>query len=505
MTVAETQGELAIRQRLKDDFAHYANRCLKIRAKSGAVVPLKLNRVQAYLHRRLEAQLAETGRVRALILKGRQQGCSTYVEGRYYWRVTHQRGVRAFILTHEQEASNNLFEMAERFHAHCPPVIRPHIGAANAKELHFDRLDSGYKVGTAGTKGVGRSSTVQFFHGSEVAFWPFAETHAAGVLQAIPEQPGTEIILESTANGIGNFFHAQWQAAEAGTSDYIAIFIPWFWQSEYRKPVPEGFQPSQAESEYQSAYRLDLEQIAWRRAKIAELKDEWLFRQEYPATAAEAFQSSGADGLIAPSLVTKARGAEAAASGPLVVGVDPARFGDDRTAIVRRRGRQAFGLESHVRLDTMAVAGLVARIIEGEAPKRVFIDVVGLGAGVVDRLNELGYGQVVEAVNGGERPLNRDRYLNRRAEMWALLREWLADAAGVQVPDSDSLHADLCAPSYGYDSAGRLRLERKEEMKARGLRSPDEADALALTFAAPVAPSNWDEPIDYRHSGKWVV
>src|SRR5262249_59037905 len=100
--------------------------------------------------------------------------------------------------------------------------------------------DSGYKVGTAGTKAVGRSSTIQLFHGSEVAFWPFADTHAAGILQAVPNEDNTEIILESTANGIGNFFHQAWRDAEAGKNDYIAIFVPWFWQEEYRRSDVRG-------------------------------------------------------------------------------------------------------------------------------------------------------------------------------------------------------------------------------------------------------------------------
>ena len=127
--------ELAIRQRLKDDFEHYASRCLKIRTKSGAVEPLLLNAAQLYLHAKLEEQRARTGKVRALVLKGRQQGISTYIGGRYYWRSTHSRGKRVFILTHEQEATNNLFGMVERYHEHCPQLVKPSTGAANAKEL----------------------------------------------------------------------------------------------------------------------------------------------------------------------------------------------------------------------------------------------------------------------------------------------------------------------------------------------------------------------------------
>ncbi|MEH2501229.1 hypothetical protein V1290_000040 [Bradyrhizobium sp. AZCC 1578] len=117
-----TSRERTIRRRLRDDLPHYAEKCLRIRTKSGAIEPLKLNRAQRYVHDQLEAQKVRTGRVRALILKGRQQGCSTYVEGRYYHRVSHSRGLRAFILTHEDAATQNLFEMVNRYHEHCPPA-----------------------------------------------------------------------------------------------------------------------------------------------------------------------------------------------------------------------------------------------------------------------------------------------------------------------------------------------------------------------------------------------
>ena len=220
--------ERVIRQRLKSDLEHYAARCLKIRTKAGTIEPLIFNRMQRHLHERLEGQRHRTGKVRVLILKGRQQGCSTYVGARFYHRASHSRGQRVYILTHEQDATDTLFDMVDRFHQHIPPLVKPHTGAANAKELDFDKLDSGYAVGTAGTKAVGRSRTLQLFHGSEVAFWPNAASHFAGVVQAVPDMPGTEIILESTGNGIGGEFHERWQQAEAGIGDYGAIFVPWF-------------------------------------------------------------------------------------------------------------------------------------------------------------------------------------------------------------------------------------------------------------------------------------
>jgi hypothetical protein len=503
------------RRQLGQDFEFYARNCLNIRTKSARVTSFTLNRAQKYIHEKLEEQKAKTGRVRALILKGRQQGCSTYVGARYYHRTTWTPGIRTFILTHEDQATQNLFEMVNRYHEHCPVYVKPSTGASNAKELFFDKLDSGYKVGTAGTKAVGRSSTIQLFHGSEVAFWPHAQSHAAGVLQAVPDEPGTEAILESTANGVGNLFHQMWQEAEAGTGDYIAIFVPWYWQDEYRKAVPPDFALDEEDRQYMSLYGLSLEQMAWRRAKIAELKDAALFKQEYPATAAEAFQMSGHDSYIKPELIARARKASVEESGPLIIGLDPARFGDDGSAMAFRRGRKVTKIQKRHKLDTMELAGWAKQVIDTERPDRMFIDIGGLGAGVYDRLNEMGYcdkslkGDIVRPINFGSAPFEpapRDERgqeigggpLNRRAEMWMKSKEWLEDLAGVSVPDSDSLQADACGPAYKYDSNTRLQLEKKEDMRRRGVRSPDEWDAVALTFAEPVAPAVKAKKLTFR-------
>src|SRR3984957_1820363 len=129
---------------------------------------LALNAAQLFIHDRLEEQLKSTGKVRALIVKGRQQGCSTYVEARFYWKVTHNKGMRAFILTHLDDATRNLYQIMKRFHEYCPFPVKAHVGRANSREMIFDRLDSGYNVGTAKSRGVGRSNTLQYFHGSEV-------------------------------------------------------------------------------------------------------------------------------------------------------------------------------------------------------------------------------------------------------------------------------------------------------------------------------------------------
>lgn len=484
-----TERERNIRRKLRDIFPHYAVKCLRIRVKGGAIEPFVLNTAQNFLHGRLEEQRASTGRVRALVLKGRQQGVSTYMGGRYYWRTTHRKGCRTMLVAHKRDATSNLFDMVRRFHDHCPKPVKPRTKYSSKQELYFNLLDSGYALATAGTGAAGRSQTVQLFHGSEVAFWENCEDLLSGMFQTIPDMPDTEIVLESTANGLGNFFHGLWQDAEAGNSDFIPIFIPWFWQQEYRRAPAADFELTREEAEYMQLYGLTLPQMAWRRAKIIELRDPLLFKQEYPATPTEAFQTTGADSLIIVANVLRARRhVEVEPVGPVVCGVDPARFGADSSGIIFRRGRQAFGAQRRRKVDTMELAGLCRRILESEAPyvDRMFIDVGGLGAGVVDRLREMGFARRVTAVNFGSKAIREDRYVNKRAEMWGALRDWLADELPADIPDEDSLQADLVGPQYSYDSSGRLKLESKEDMKKRGIRSPDLADALALTFAAPV-------------------
>lgn len=668
-----TPEEKTILQKLKSDFIHYASKCLKIRTKSGSVEPFTLNKAQLHIHAEIERQKGETGKVRVLILKGRQQGCcfeqnmkvltgdyrwipikdvkvgdqlvacdedtygitksgrkhsrkfrtaiveytqeyykdvievlfdngarlevtgdhrmlckkrggadaqwrhvqdfivgdevriavrppdyktlthedgwfsgvidgegyeghelpgkaaqggirpwakvisikplerkrvidlqtstktficeglvshnSTYVGGRFYHIVSWTKGTQAFILTHALDATQNLYKMAKRYYENTPACVKPQVSTSNSKELIFGLLDSGYKLGTAENKAVGRSATIQLLHGSEVAFWANASEHAKGIMQAVPSEPKTEIILESTANGIGNFFHQQWQQAESGLSDFRAIFVPWFWQDEYAREPAADYKSTSSEDEMKRVYGLNDAQMNWRRYKIAELSvsgqdGEKAFKQEYPCSSQEAFQTTGEDTYIEPDLVMRARKCKAERYGNLVIGVDPARFGDDRTCIIRRQGRVAFELESYNKKDTMEVAGIVHGIIEYEKPFKVFVDVGGLGAGVVDRLYELGHRDIVIAVNAGSTPLDSRRYLNKRAEMWGKLKEWLNDEP-VQIPDNDSLHADLCGIRYKVDSNSRLVMERKEDMKKRGIRSPDSADAICLTFALP--------------------
>lgn len=441
-----------------------------------------MNEAQKFLHRKIEEQRSSIGMVRAIVLKGRQQGISTYTQGRYYWRCTHARGLRAFILTHEDKATQNLFSMVDRFWENAPMDGRPHKGTSNAKEMVFDLLDSKYMVATAGAKNTGRSNTAQLFHGSEVAFWPNAATHMAGIGQVVPSERGTELLLESTANGTANIFHEFWQLAVKGRSEYMPVFIPWFWQAEYQRTVPDGFELDDDEEEYRAAYRLTLGQMSWRRNKIdTDFRgDTSLFDQEYPASAELAFASSSPRALIKVTWVADARrnrGLEAI--GPKIMGVDPAEYGSDSTSVMVRQGRVARRVGKWQGLGPMETVGKVGLLIEREKPDLVFVDATN-SAGITDRLIEEGYPAV--RIHFGEGAIDDKLYVNRRDELWGDMKDWFCDRPA-SIEDDDDLAAQLTAVQYSYDSKRRIKLEPKEAMFKRGLSSPDDADALALTFA----------------------
>jgi hypothetical protein len=167
---------------------------------------------------------------------------------------------------------------------------------------------------------------------------------------------------------------------------------------------------------------------------------------------------------------------------PKIVGVDIARFGDDRSVIQKRQGLAAFEPIVMQGLDNMEVVGRVSAIIREWEPDAVFVD-AGRGEGVIDRLRQLGYD--VTEVNFGAKPTD-PTYVNKRSEMWDEMAKWFT--AGGVIPNNPDLKTDLCVPTYRYDAANRFVLESKDDIKKRGMKSPDLGDALALTFAYKVAP-----------------
>ncbi len=479
-----------------EDFEFYSQHCLKIKHKElSSLQPFKLNDAQRIVLADRNRQLKERGYVRQIDLKGRQQGISTLIEGIGFHKVTHNSNVDAYILAHLADSTKTIFNMVKRFYDNCPQQMLPELTSDSSNELRFGNIDSGYGVGTAGSKSVGRGKNLNFFHGSEVGFWQNAEDIAAGVMNAVlSEGEGTEIYLESTANGMGNYFHTQWQMAVSGESEFEPIFIPWFLQPEYNtKTLPKDWQRTDEEEELAVNFGLRDTQLSWRRKKIVELSTSGIsgqrvFKQEYPCYPNEAFQMTGENGLILPEDVIKARKmSNISAIGPVIMGIDPS-FGGDRFAISVRQGRVHKTTEFKQGDDVKTLGQRVnfcMDLLNQWQPDYVYIDQGG-GQDLVDRLRELTRFRITPIPFGGS-PMKEDSYRNKRAEMYGELNQWLIkDAEPVKLVDSDQLQADLCATLCYLDSDRRLVLREKSYIKSKLGFSPDLSDSLALTFAEPV-------------------
>nr|DAU13495.1 MAG TPA: Terminase large subunit [Caudoviricetes sp.] len=486
----------------------YAENQLMIKPKTGPLIPFAFNRAQEYLHSRLEDQRRRTGRVRAIILKGRQQGCSTYVAGRFYHSTVSRQAVLTFIFAHDHEAGSSLYNMVKTFYDESrDPSFRPLLGTSNAKELLFPNLKSGYKVGTAGTKGLGRSKTMQQIHWSEVAYSPNCDDHAAGILQTVADADGTEIILESTANGQGNYFHrACLQAmSEESDGDFELIFIPWYWQPEYTRAVPDDFALEQpladqdftSEQEYYDLFKADgltLGHLAWRRKKIRDdfQGDKERFMREYPFTPEEAFEASGAESYIKPMLIRKARQTQPVqTTAPLIFGVDPARLGGDQFKVHHRKGRNSVKHEKYPPLRLDQSTSRLIQDIEKYKPMLVNIDAGGLGVGLYDNLVGAGYGHIVNKVDFGGTPLNPDLNKDMTAEMFRNAREWFEDSpcsmALLSEKDGQAIQSQLSARAHDWHNNSVLKMISKKDFKKEFGFSPDDGDAFLLTFAKPIA------------------
>lgn len=289
----------------------YIESCLKIKTKSGTVVPFRLNDAQRKLYAVAKRQQDAGKPVRLIILKARQLGFSTLTEGLIFHACATRKNVNALIVAHREDATANLFRMSKLFYDELPAPVKPMLRASNAQELVFENpsklrserearpgLRSRIRCATAGGRGIGRSDTLQCVHLSEYAFWPDGAdgkaSTLAGILQAVPSLPGTMVVIESTANGFEDF-KERWDAAVAGENDFEPVFFAWFENPDYSMPVVPGTEWTPEERELRDAYRLTDGQLQWRRWCIANNCGGSLdmFRQEYPASPGEAFLHSG--------------------------------------------------------------------------------------------------------------------------------------------------------------------------------------------------------------------
>ena len=412
--------------RKDDDFERFARFALKIKTKSGKIVPFQLNPAQKLIWLEMKRQLKETGRVRLIICKARQLGCTTLIQAIFFWLTSQKNGQTAHILSHQSDSTSHIFDMCALFYKLCDPEFKPVIDKSNVRQMSFLNHSKITVATAAGTGNTGRGSTFNLFHASEAAYYPANNIGGliTGAQQALFGGEGSMMIIESTANGCDNYFHTLWQHASSKPpeSDFVPLFLGWNLDPSYSRPCGGWFKPTKEELQLKKTYDLTNTQLNWRRHKIKEFSidctdGEQLMNQEFPLSAAMSFILSSDRGLIHATDVIRAREAkDVVGVGPLIVACDPARYGDDSTVIARRRGRHIYPLEVYKKRDTMEISGILNRIILDEKPAAVFIDCGGLGVGIFDFSarrtsiflglfkREAGRWIRINTITGGQRP-----------------------------------------------------------------------------------------------------
>ncbi|WP_325224419.1 hypothetical protein [Schnuerera sp.] len=328
----QEQAKLQLKQQLffkkiKNDKRWYIENFLYIRDKHSQLIPLELNSAQQIFDEKITECEREGKLKRFIVLKARQMGLSTYTEARIFANTSTNKFVNSLIIAHEDKATQHLFNMSKLFYEELPDAIRPMKKYSNEKALVFENptndeiekkknpgLRSRITVATAGTAETGRSPTIHNLHISELAFFPDPERSMTALLQSVPDTPESLIVIESTANGVGDYFHRMWMQAVRGENDFIPIFLPWFTDPTYSKPFTTDGERQQFIDEVnmvsedangniihtdeyllKEKFGLTYEQLNWRKYTIANKcnGDLDIFHQEYPSTPEEAFIASG--------------------------------------------------------------------------------------------------------------------------------------------------------------------------------------------------------------------
>jgi len=286
---------------------NYIENFLMIHTKNGKVSKLVMKPAQERLYEIIQKERKEGRPVRIIILKARQLGFSTLIEGLFFQDAATKRNVRTMIVAHDDESTTALFRMNKFFYENLPAPLKPMLKASNAKELIFENptRDANEKTNNPGLmsmikcvpatgSSVGRGSTLTHVHLSECAFWRNMNETLEALLPAVPSEPETSVILETTPNGY-NAFKKMWDDAVEGKIGFMPLFFPWYEEPGYRMEVPPGTEWTKEELSMKETYHLDDNQLSWRRWCIANTMhgDDEKFKQEYPSCPEEAFLRSG--------------------------------------------------------------------------------------------------------------------------------------------------------------------------------------------------------------------
>lgn len=297
----DKEAQIARIRSVAQDFYKFCELNLKIRRKDGLYVSLVPKPIQKVIIEKVIYKLENGEPIRFIILKARQEGVSTIIEALIYWWTTTHKGQQSKVIAHNADTSLYLYDMFRTYYENSHTSFQPTAKYNTRDGLVFDNenapekgLKSRIDTATAENTGTGRGQTVQWLHASEVALWPKGQEIVAGLMQAVPYLPKTAIFLESTANGIGDYFHTTWQAAKRAESTFEPLFFAWTDDPEYAITPPKSFKLNKEEKELRKKHNLSYAQIYWRRKKLLEFTgDEKRFYQEYPLTDTEAFLASG--------------------------------------------------------------------------------------------------------------------------------------------------------------------------------------------------------------------
>lgn len=278
------------------DLAYLATQYLKVKGKEQIkLFPLTWRRCQQYVHDRAMRQLKEKGWIRLIIEKARQTGISTWATAFCYQQTAFRDHRNALLVGSDDDVRKTVFGKAKVFHDHMVPALKQVLKYNTAEKLHFTRTDSVYRASHARNLNVGAGDMVHVLHQTENARYEKPDEVESSLNPAIADAKGTDfsvIIKESTAVVGGEWFQQEWEAAHRGETNFEAIFLPWFWHETYRvASLPPGFRLDAEEREMKKRFKLDDEQLAWRRATIATdyQANPTLFDQDYPCTHEEAW------------------------------------------------------------------------------------------------------------------------------------------------------------------------------------------------------------------------
>lgn len=505
--------KLWARQLIYGNHADFSEKILKIYDINGNLIPFKKNRAQIEFGKVWDECVRRFGYVRIITVKARKRGISTEVAGRFVHGMTkaETRGQMcdSLVIAHHDDSSTALFGITKKMINNMGDFTPP----LTSMSMHrFDTKLSAYTCMTAGKQaeegaGKGRGMTPRQVHISEVAHIHNSHNLATSVISAVPCVPGTAVVMESTANGPGDYFYTQFVAAVKGETDFLPFFAPWFWDDDNQSDVPDDFVLTDDDKEYQARHGLSMRQMAWRRKMeitqgLTPEHGRMKFKRENPATWEEAFISSALNSYISGDDIRDAFEREPKTQGPdtaVIAAYDPANkgseMGKDRDAFVIRHGSHIFGLELPVfnEDDFDARVNFLQSKLDNKVLgiDKLFLDAGGGGYQLKSRLKSLGYGSRVQYVEFGAAADDQLKANLKRDEMYVDFNDLLTDkhdplSIKVEEKYRDAVIADLTAAGFKHDHKNRPKIESKEDIKKKLKMSTDIADAFIMLVAAKV-------------------